>query len=103
MVAMARPIRIEYENAAYHVTARGNERRAIFRDDKDRTCFLRTLEQAAGRFGLVIQAYCLMPNHYHLLYCGQGKVPDWLSLNWCRRKPIHVCKFGSACASAASA
>ena len=52
MVAMARPIRIEYENAAYHVTARGNERRAIFRDDKDRTCFLQTLEEAAGRFGL---------------------------------------------------
>lgn len=65
---MARPIRVEFEGAVYHVTARGNERRAIYRDDQDRKLFLETLEQCADRFGAVVHAYCLMPNHYHLLF-----------------------------------
>ncbi len=64
---MARPIRVEYANAAYHVTARGNEHRAIYRDAHDRQRFLETLEETRQRFGLVIHAFCLMPNHYHLL------------------------------------
>jgi putative transposase len=64
---MARPLRVEFEGASYHVTARGNERRLIFRDDQDRRRFLETLGQACERFGLIVQAYCLMPNHYHLL------------------------------------
>ncbi|MBN1342994.1 MAG: transposase [Phycisphaerae bacterium] len=65
--AMARPVRVEYEDAVYHVTARGNERRAVFRCDVDREVFLTTVGQACGRFGTVIHAYCLMPNHYHLI------------------------------------
>jgi len=64
---MARPIRVEYADAAYHVTARGNERKAIYRDDTDHEVFLDTLGQACGQFGLVVHGYCLMPNHYHLL------------------------------------
>ena len=64
---MARPIRVEYANAVYHVTARGNERKAIYRDDADRQRFLETVEEAVERFGVLIHAYCLMPNHYHLL------------------------------------
>jgi len=64
---MARPIRVEYANAVYHVTARGNERKAIYRDDADRQRFLETVEQTVERFAVVIHAYCLMPNHYHLL------------------------------------
>lgn len=64
---MARPIRVEYANAVYHVTARGNEGKAIYRDDRDRHRFLETLEQATQRFALVVHACCLMPNHYHLL------------------------------------
>jgi REP element-mobilizing transposase RayT len=64
---MARPIRVEYANAVYHVTARGNERKAIYRDDVDRRRFLETVEQTVERFAVVIHAYCLMPNHYHLL------------------------------------
>lgn len=64
---MARPIRIEFENAVYHVMARGNHRKAIFRDDRDRDRFLETLGECVGRFGPVIHAYCLMPHHYHLL------------------------------------
>jgi len=63
---MSRPIRIEFEDAAYHVTARGNEQRPIYRDDTDRTSFLRTLERMCDRFGVVVHVYCLMLNHYHL-------------------------------------
>jgi REP element-mobilizing transposase RayT len=64
---MARPLRIEYQNAFYHVTARGNERKEIFRDDKDREQFLGYLESATERYQAVIYTYCLMDNHYHLL------------------------------------
>ncbi|NLS95406.1 MAG: hypothetical protein GXX96_24965 [Planctomycetaceae bacterium] len=64
---MARPVRVEFENAVYHVTARGNERKDIYRDPADRQRFLETLEEAVGRFGLVVHAYCLLGNHYHLL------------------------------------
>ena len=64
---MARPIRVEYADAVYHVTARGNERKAIYRDDVDRQRFLETLGQAVERFRVIVHAYCLMPNHYHLL------------------------------------
>ncbi|HPA19731.1 MAG TPA: transposase [Verrucomicrobiae bacterium] len=64
---MARPIRVEFEGALYHVTARGNERREIFRGDADREMFLRTLAEAIERFGLILRGWCLMPNHYHLI------------------------------------
>jgi REP element-mobilizing transposase RayT len=64
---MARPIRVEFTGAVYHVIARGNEGRAIFFSVKDRRVFLGGLKEASGRFGFVIHAYCLMPNHYHLI------------------------------------
>lgn len=64
---MARPLRIEYPGAFYHVTARGNEQKDIFKSMKDREKFLSYLESAAVRYGAVIHAYCLMSNHYHLL------------------------------------
>ena len=64
---MARPLRVQFAGALYHVTARGNERRSIFRDDEDRQKFLSTLEEAITGFGLRLHAFCLMPNHYHLL------------------------------------
>jgi hypothetical protein len=54
---MARPIRVEYANAVYHVTARGNERKAIYRDDADRRRFLETVDEAVGRFGVLIHWY----------------------------------------------
>ena len=47
--------------------ARGNERKAIFRDDHDRRCFLATLAEMVERFGIRLHAYVLMSNHYHLL------------------------------------
>jgi REP element-mobilizing transposase RayT len=65
--AMARPIRIEFPGAVYHVTARGNERRKTFRDDVDRRQFLATLEETIGLHDLRLHGFCLMPNHYHLI------------------------------------
>jgi putative transposase len=64
---MARPLRIEFPDAFYHVTARGNERRDIFRDDRDRQRFLGYLESSVSRYKAVVHVYCLMSNHYHLL------------------------------------
>ncbi|TKB46044.1 REP-associated tyrosine transposase [Thalassotalea mangrovi] len=64
---MSRPLRIEYEGALYHVTSRGNERRNIYRDTVDYQMFLTVLTHVCNRFNWIIHAYCLMPNHYHLL------------------------------------
>ncbi|MEJ2642295.1 MAG: transposase [Desulfosarcinaceae bacterium] len=63
---MVRPLRIEYPGAFYHVTSRGNERKAIFRSRGDREQFLGYLESTTDRYGALIHAYCLMGNHYHL-------------------------------------
>ncbi|PKN17446.1 MAG: hypothetical protein CVU68_10440 [Deltaproteobacteria bacterium HGW-Deltaproteobacteria-3] len=64
---MARQLRIEYPGAYYHVTARGNDRKEIFKSEKDREKFLSYLESAVVRYGAVIHTWCLMSNHYHLL------------------------------------
>lgn len=64
---MARPLRISYPGAYYHVTARGNERKDIFKSQRDREKFLSYMESATVRYGAAVHAYCLMSNHYHLL------------------------------------
>ena len=64
---MTRPLRIEYANALYHVTARGNQRGDIFLDDTDRYDWLAIVGEAAERFQWVVYAYCLMLNHFHLM------------------------------------
>jgi putative transposase len=64
---MARPLRIEYAGALYHVTARGNRQEDIFNSDIDRKAFLEVLAQVVERFNWLVHAYCLMDNHYHLL------------------------------------
>ncbi len=64
---MSRPIRIEFLNALYHVTARGDRREDIFDDNEDRQVFLATLEQVITQFNWICHAWCLMDNHYHLL------------------------------------
>lgn len=63
---MARPLRIEYPGAIYHVTSRGNARQAIYKDDADRRAFLATLEAMGERFNWRCHAYCLMGNHLSL-------------------------------------
>ncbi|GBD97382.1 MAG TPA: helix-turn-helix domain-containing protein [Nitrospirae bacterium] len=64
---MARPLRIEYDGAVYHVTSRGNAGKPIFKDNLDRSIFLETLHKANKRHNLLCHAYCLMNNHYHLI------------------------------------
>jgi len=64
---MARPLRIEFAGALYHVMARGNQRQVVFRDDRDYHRFLETLGQACQKTGWRIHAYVLLGNHYHLL------------------------------------
>ena len=64
---MARPLRISYAGAFYHITSRGNERKDIFKSNSDREKFLSYLESATLRYDALIHVYCLMSNHYHLL------------------------------------
>ncbi|MBK8018160.1 MAG: transposase [Betaproteobacteria bacterium] len=64
---MARPLRIEFPGAVYHVTSRGDRKEEIFRIADDRRVFLDILGQAMERFDAQVLAYCLMGNHYHLV------------------------------------
>lgn len=62
---MARPLRLEYKGAIYHVMARGNERGAIFRLDSDRVRFIEKLGESAQTYHVRVYAYTLMQNHWH--------------------------------------
>ena len=64
---MARPLRIEFPGAVYHVIARGNEKRDVFVDAQDYRHFVATLARIAQRLQWRLWTYCLMPNHYHLV------------------------------------
>lgn len=64
---MARPLRIEYAGALYHVTSRGDRCEDIYIDDDDRWVFLEVMTEVCDRFNWTVHAYCLMSNHYHLL------------------------------------
>ena len=64
---MARPLRIEFAGALYHITARGNAQQDIYADGNDRQQFLTLLHHTVERYDWYCHAYCLMDNHYHLL------------------------------------
>ena len=64
---MARPLRIEYAGALYHLTSRGDGQEDIYRSDDDRHRFFAVLGEVCERFDWIVHAYCLMGNHYHLL------------------------------------
>ncbi len=64
---MARPLRIQYPDAYYHVTCRGNERRQIFLDTRDEELFLEKLCRSLEIYKVYCLAYVCMPNHFHLL------------------------------------
>ncbi len=64
---MARPLRLNFAGGVYHVTARGNERKALVRDDRDRARFVDTLAQMVQQYRVACHAWVLMTNHYHLL------------------------------------
>jgi REP element-mobilizing transposase RayT len=64
---MARPPRIEYSGALYHLTSRGNDQQLIFESPSDYETFLATLELVVARYRWRCHSYCLLGNHYHLL------------------------------------
>jgi REP element-mobilizing transposase RayT len=64
---MARPLRIEFPHAYYHVTCRGNDRRSIYRDDRDRELFLEKLRISLDVYQVILHAYVLMGNHFHMI------------------------------------
>ena len=84
---MARALRIERPGGRYHVTARGNERKSIFRDDTDHFHFLELLGELGERFGGRVHAYVLMDNHYHLLLetpeANLSRAMHWLNASYC--------------------
>ncbi len=86
---MARPWRIEYEGALYHVFSRGNNQQDIFVTDADRYLLLDTIGQMSERFDNDIVAYVLMDNHYHLLLrtpkANLSRSMQWLGTTYTRR------------------
>jgi len=85
-VYMARPLRVEYPGAYYHVINRGNAGEDIFHSIRDREKFLEYLEKAVERFSIIIHTYCLMTNHYHLLIetaqANLSLAMQWLNVSY---------------------
>ncbi len=83
---MARPLRVEYPGAYYHVINRGNASEDIFHSARDREKFLEYLEKAVERFAIIIHTYCLMTNHYHLLIettqANLSLAMQWLNVSY---------------------
>ncbi|MBX3748012.1 MAG: transposase [Verrucomicrobiae bacterium] len=81
---MARPLRCELEGGRQHVMARGNERRPIFVEDRDRQHFMELLAELPERFGVEVHAWVLMDNHYHLLLrtpeANLSRACQWLNV-----------------------
>lgn len=72
---MARPLRLEFAGAMYHLTARGDRREDIYETDDDRRSFLSLLGEVCDRFNWICHAYCLMSNHYQYA-AGLGAVME---------------------------
>lgn len=76
---MARPLRIQYPGAVYHITCRGNARQDIYKDNKDRKAFLEILTDSQKIYSIKIYSYVLMSNHYHLLIeTPKGNISDYM-------------------------
>jgi REP element-mobilizing transposase RayT len=83
---MARPLRVEYPGAFYHVINRGNAGEDVFKSLRDREKFLEYLETAASRFSIRIHTFCLMTNHYHLLVetpeANLSRAIQWINVSY---------------------
>jgi len=76
---VSRPPRIEFAGAVHHVTARGDRREEIFRDDRDRSKFLGYLSEGAKRYKVKVHCYVLMENHFHLVATtADGNLSKWM-------------------------
>src|SRR6266536_1440523 len=83
---MARPLRLERAGGWYHITARGNERRPVYRDDRDRQHFCELLEEMVSRFQVRLHCFVLMENHYHLVLelreSNLSRALQWLNVSY---------------------
>jgi len=69
---MSRPLRIQYPDAWYHVMNRGRRAESVFLDKQDYSMFIELLKEVVDMYKVRVAAYCLMPNHYHLLIQTPG-------------------------------
>jgi REP element-mobilizing transposase RayT len=83
---MARPLRVEYPGAFYHVMNRGNAGEAIFPEDGEKEKFLDCLQRTSRRFSIRLHAFCLMTTHYHLLVetprPNLSRAIQWLNVSY---------------------
>ncbi len=86
LACVARALRIETAGGWYHSTARGNERKAIYRDRRDRMHFLEILAEMVTRFRVRLHVFVLMDNHYHLLLelaeANLSRSVQWLNVSY---------------------
>ena len=76
---MARQLRIQYKDAYYHITSRGNDRQNIFRDDQDYIIFLNKLKDSVQVYNINLLSYVCMKNHFHLLLSTpEGNLSDFM-------------------------
>ena len=64
---MSRPLRLEFQNALYHITSRGDRQEAIYKDDGNQEGLLEILGTVVTYYNWLRHGYCLMSNHYHLI------------------------------------
>jgi REP element-mobilizing transposase RayT len=83
---VARPLRIEYPGAFYHVIHRGNAGERIFRSKRDREKFLENVSRAVERFRIKVHTYCLMSSHYHFLVetpeANLSRAIQWINVSY---------------------
>jgi REP element-mobilizing transposase RayT len=83
---MARPLRIQYPGAFYHVMHRGNAGSDLFKSEKDREKLLQYFGQAVERYAIKVHTYCLMTNHYHLLietpHANLSQAIKWINVSY---------------------
>ena len=97
---MGRPLRVAPGDAVYHVLNRANARMTLFEDDGDYLAFQRVLAKACDRVGMRLLAYCVMPNHWHLVVWPRGdgdlsRFMNWLTLTHTQRWHQHRNSVGN--------
>jgi putative transposase len=97
---MGRPLRAAPGDTVYHVLNRANARMTLFEDDGDYLAFQRVLTQACDRVGMRLLAYCVMPNHWHLVVWPRGdgdlsRFMNWLTLTHTQRWHQHRNSVGN--------